>query len=292
LPLGSLGKVRDDHSRDPVYARAVDYASFSLPLSSGGPSRSGSRTELVTLRQDERTGYGTDAAQRRYRGGSGRGIIIADQAAELERIAGERRRNRAFVLRLLGGFGDFFMPSACCRSELGSRTVCASSGLAGHTVAAWLTFGTFAMWGLAEYLTGRLKLVATEPLAAPLISHPLFGTASGAAVTTTNPILLFPLILALALIALIVDRRALLVAGLGYLGAAMTYSISRFSGEVATAILITLLALGLMIIVLGISWRYVRGALMRHLPDFPTGRGARMLGYARGKLTMLGIDKR
>jgi hypothetical protein len=33
----------------------------------------------------------------------------------------------------------------------------------------------------------------------------------------------------------------------------MTYSISRLSGEVATAILITLLALGLIIIVLGVS---------------------------------------
>ena len=108
-----------------------------------------------------------------------------------------------------------------------------------------------------------------HPLAAPLIGHPVLGTAGGAAVPSTNPLLVFPLILALALIALIVDRRALLVAGLGYLGAAMTYSISRLSGEVAPAILMTLLALGLLIIVLGVGWRDVRGALMRHLPDFP-----------------------
>jgi hypothetical protein len=349
------------------------------------------------------------------------GIITAGQAAELERIAAERRRHRAFVVgreepfRLLGGFGDFFIAVGVLLLGIGlfygmhftlqgpSRPQGPSS--AGLAMAAWLTFGALSMWGLAEYLTGRLKLVApsillvifmtllaaaaainwaiylsgmkthndfplygalvalavtllhyrrfllpfsllpiaassvvvvvlcysmlmqtmsgmsqrdiaghlhwiafvcgtlifgvamwfdtsdperltrradcafwlhvvaapliVHPLAAPLISHPLFGAANSVAVTTTNPILLFPLILALALIALIVDRRALLVAGLGYLGAAMTYSISRLSGEVATAILITLLALGLIIIVLGVSWRDVRGALMRHLPHFP-----------------------
>ena len=347
------------------------------------------------------------------------GIITAGQAAELERIATERRRHRAFVVggeepfRLLGGFGDFFIAVGVLLLGIGLlyglRLLMPqepySAGLAGYTAAAWLTFGTLSMWGLAEYLTGRLKLVApsivlvvfitllaaaatinwamylsgmkthndfplygalaglgvallhygrfrfpfsllviavsgvvvvalcyamltstlgvlsqrgsvghfhwiafacgvvvfgaamwfdtsdperltrcadcafwlhvvaapliVHPLAAPLIGHPVLGTAGGAAVSSTNPLLVFPLILALALIALIVDRRALLVAGLGYLGAAMTYSISRLSGEVAPAILMTLLALGLLIIVLGVGWRDVRGALMRHLPDFP-----------------------
>ena len=34
-------------------------------------------------------------------------------------------------------------------------------------------------------------------------------------------------------------------------------------------ILTTLLTLGVLIIVLGVGWRDVRGTLMRHLPDFP-----------------------
>src|SRR5215510_7828052 len=353
------------------------------------------------------------------------GIITAGQAAELERIAAERRRHRAFLVdreepfRLLGGFGDFFIAIGVLLLGIGllygmrlfmpqgyySPHGPYSAGLSGYTVATWLTLGTLSMWGLAEYLTGRLKLVApsillvvfmtllaaaatinwatylsgmkthndfpfygalvalavtllhygrfrlpfsllpiavssvlvlvlcysmlmqtlsgmsqrdiaghlhwiafvcglvifgvamwfdasdperltrradcafwlhvvaapliVHPLAAPLIAHPVFGAASGAAATSTHPLLVFPLILALALIALIVDRRALLVAGLGYFGAAMTYSISRLSGEVATATLITLLALGLLIIVLGVGWRDLRGALMRRIPDLP-----------------------
>ncbi len=49
--------------------------------------------------------------------------------------------------------------------------------LARYTVAAWLTFGTLVMWGLAEYPTGRLKLVA------PSIVVVVFMTVLPAAAT-------------------------------------------------------------------------------------------------------------
>src|SRR5262245_25586798 len=90
------------------------------------------------------------------------GIITAGQAAELERIATDRRRHRAFLVgreepfRLLGGFGDFFIAIGVLL--LGIGFFYGMAGLAGYTVATWLTLGTVSMWGLAEYLTGRLKL--------------------------------------------------------------------------------------------------------------------------------------
>lgn len=103
-----------------------------------------------------------------------------------------------------------------------------------------------------------------HPVASPLITHPIFGRAG---VTIAEPAigLVVALVGALAVVALIVDRRALLVAGLAYLGAAMSYALTNLAGGQATVL--TLAAMGTMIIVLGIGWRPIRGSLMSRLPD-------------------------
>lgn len=112
-----------------------------------------------------------------------------------------------------------------------------------------------------------------HPLASTLIDHPFFGTAArgaqAAPVTATTLVSVVALTLALAAVALVIDRRALLVAGLGYLGAAVTYAISKAGAAPGVSTMATLLFLGITIIILGTGWRGLRSAIMSALPSFP-----------------------
>ena len=315
------------------------------------------------------------------------GIITQDQASALEGIAAQRHRARTFAVgreerfRLMGGFNDFFIAIGVL--------------LLGIALGSWPIVGLVAMWGLAEYLTGKLKLVApsilivgilaisaavsvgrlelgpsaafaaalavvaahywrfrlpfslfvlaltgvglilslvsavaTGPLgiaeanvgsllriaalllgvgvfawamsfdmsdperltlradcgfwlhliaaplivhslAGPLMSHPLWPgmRATGQAEVTGSAVAVVVLLVcALSVIALIVDRRALLVAGLGYLGSALAYTLSKLAGSTPSYYLLpTLLFLGVLIIVLGVGWRHIRSVLMSAL---------------------------
>lgn len=326
------------------------------------------------------------------------GVITAEQAQALERIARERHRARAFAagreerFRLMGGFNDFFIAIGVL--------------LLGVALWWWPIVALPVMWGLAEYLTGRLKLVApsilivailaastallakplgqtglfaaavavvalhywrfrlpfslfvlaltgvglvlsavhqiaigpfaiapdqaivvmrivgllvglgvfawalsfdvSDPerltlrsdcgfwlhliaapqimhtLAVPLMGHPLWPGARIGTGEVTGPAVavVVLLVFALSTLALIVDRRALLVAGLGYLGSAMAYTLSKVSGADPSNYLVpTLVFLGILIIVLGVGWRHIRAVLMsalsgeawkRHFPPYGT----------------------
>jgi len=83
------------------------------------------------------------------------------------------------------------------------------------------------------------------------------------------------IVAALTVVALIVDRRALFVSALSYLGIVIGYAITGAgSGDSANIFFATLLILGVMVLVLGIGWQPLRnvvmhalpGALARHLP--------------------------
>lgn len=361
-------------------------------------------------------------------------IITAEQARALQALAGERRRARSFAVgreerfRLLGGFNDLFVAIGVLLLGIGlfsgfsltpsNLQRAQGLGFEPGLYAAWATFGLLVFWGLAEFLTGRLKLVApsiiivvflalmaataalawssylfggpemagagrssnmrtaltamvlvgpaasflivclhyvrfrlpfslfaiavslvilahfgyqvlavqavglsviaaaahikwislalglavfawamsfdlsdperisrradcgfwlhllaapliVHPLAGPLINHPLFPdySVNRPVVTGTMVALVFILIILLTLVALVIDRRALLVAGLGYLGAAIAYSLSQLSGGLV--VLLTLLLLGGLIILLGVAWRNIRSTVMALLPGFP-----------------------
>jgi hypothetical protein len=114
-----------------------------------------------------------------------------------------------------------------------------------------------------------------HPIAAPLINHPLFsgGGNLGSNITGGTVALVFVLTAILALVAIIVDRRALLVAGLGYLGGAMIFALSQLTGKGSSPAILTLLILGSAIIVLGVGWRSVRRTVMTILPDGTWKRG-------------------
>ena len=84
------------------------------------------------------------------------GVITRAQADSLEAFAAARRQARVYAVgseerfKLLGGFNDFFIALGVCLLGFGVSFF--------GTGAIFL--GPLIFWGLAEYLTGRLKLVA------------------------------------------------------------------------------------------------------------------------------------
>ncbi len=74
--------------------------------------------------------------------------------------------------------------------------------------------------------------------------------------------LLLAFLLAIALVAIVIDRRSFLVSGAGY---SVVLASTLFSGAAPFAIL----ALGLILVLLGAAWERLRSRLMRALPDFP-----------------------
>jgi hypothetical protein len=105
-------------------------------------------------------------------------------------------------------------------------------------------------------------------LAAPLIVHPLVAPlVSGAqARDLGSAVMMLAVFLALALVAVVIDRRAILVSGLTYGGVAFGTIVSR-SGLGGDRILpATLLALGAFILLLSAGWAPLRGRLLSLLP--------------------------
>ncbi len=104
-------------------------------------------------------------------------------------------------------------------------------------------------------------------MAAGLIVHPIFQGLVGGfrGIGTGEALLILALFAVLGLVALVIDRRALLVSALSYAGFAIAYLISQ---SVSTNLALPLALLGLAILVLALSagWRRLRGALLPHLP--------------------------
>lgn len=73
----------------------------------------------------------------------------------------------------------------------------------------------------------------------------------------------------IALIALLIDRRSFLTAGLVYVGA-LAFALMR--GGVDVTLPVVLAAMGATVTLLGIYWAPLRGGLLRRLPAFPGKR--------------------
>jgi hypothetical protein len=107
-------------------------------------------------------------------------------------------------------------------------------------------------------------------LAAPLMVHPVIRLVTGGAgqLSTAQAITILALFVVLGLIALVIDRRALLVSGLSYAGIAIAYLLAK---NVSDGLSLPLTLLGLAVVVLGLSagWRSLRAWLV---PLLPLGR--------------------
>ena len=97
--------------------------------------------------------------------------------------------------------------------------------------------------------------------AAPLIVHAAIGFVWSDRVSNLNlsaALITMGVIFALAFVALVIDRRALLVAGLFYFGAALFVVIRNTAIQDSTVLAITLLILGGSLVLLGVGWRALR----------------------------------
>ena len=98
--------------------------------------------------------------------------------------------------------------------------------------------------------------------AAPFIVHPVVsmlskGESSVAALVT------IAVVVVLGIIALIVDRRALLVSSLSYFGLAVGYLVHSTNGRMESSVTLTLGLLGAFVIVMGLGWHRLRGLILK-----------------------------
>ncbi|MBM6593990.1 hypothetical protein [Microvirga pudoricolor] len=104
-------------------------------------------------------------------------------------------------------------------------------------------------------------------LAAPMIVHPIIAklVIDRSDMTPATAASVLAIFLVLGIVAVVVDRRALLVSGLAYAGYASA-TIFKTVGLEGQTVPATLLALGAFILLLSAGWRPVRTGLLKLLP--------------------------
>lgn len=105
-------------------------------------------------------------------------------------------------------------------------------------------------------------------LAAPLLVHPIFsamGVMEGT-LSIAGAALVIALYIAMALIAVAIDRRALMVSSLAYVLFALNGLFDRF-GAVDTNIALAALIIGSALLLLSAFWHNVRAMIVRPLPE-------------------------
>jgi len=120
-------------------------------------------------------------------------------------------------------------------------------------------------------------------LAAPLIVHSLirlllptptgvFASAGpfGLTMTTTSAVTIFVIVAFLTAVAILIDRRALLVSALTYLGIAIGYALTSAlrtgTGNDVSVFFATLVILGATVLILGAGWQPLRRLFLRLFP--------------------------
>ena len=105
-------------------------------------------------------------------------------------------------------------------------------------------------------------------LAAPLIVHPVFwllGLTEGAA-STLDAFAVILLYVLIGLVALAIDRRALLVSALAYVLYALNMLFREY-GAVELSVALTALVIGSALLLLSAFWTNARRAVVRPLPE-------------------------
>ncbi|WP_340586838.1 hypothetical protein [Erythrobacter alti] len=105
-------------------------------------------------------------------------------------------------------------------------------------------------------------------LAAPMIAHPLFhwlGITDGSMVGIGGAIAVLAVYLAFGLVALAIDRRALLVSALAYVLFALVELFDEF-GMVELSVALTALVIGSALLMLSAFWPGIRGVVVTKLP--------------------------
>lgn len=117
-------------------------------------------------------------------------------------------------------------------------------------------------------------------LAAPIITHsvlwsslePLISAKSNAPDASSANLMVIIVLCMFVLfssVALVIDRRAMLISSLGYAAAALGYIIYKFNIEGNVAMVITLVLIASLILTLGTGWYSLRKWLFSILPKLP-----------------------
>ncbi len=106
-------------------------------------------------------------------------------------------------------------------------------------------------------------------LAAPMIIHPLVVMAGldGPAMQPAEAMVIVAVYLAMTLVAIAIDRRALLVSGLAYMIFALQ-SLFKQTGDVDLGLALTCLVIGLFLVSLSAAWQRIRAAVMPLVPAY------------------------
>ncbi len=138
-----------------------------------------------------------------------------------------------------------------------------AAGLATFALAMW--------WDMSDRArTTRRSDVAfwLHLAAAPMIAHSLFyllGVLKGDEISTIRAALVIALYIAFGLVALAIDRRALLVSSLAYVLYAL-YGLFRQAGAVEMSWALTALVIGSTLLLLSALWHHVRALIVGRLP--------------------------
>ena len=139
-------------------------------------------------------------------------------------------------------------------------------------IAGLAVFGFAMRWDMSDRLrqTRRSDVAFwLHLLAAPMIAHPLFhwlGVTQGDDIGFGAVVGVLAVYIALGLVALAVDRRALLVSALAYVLVALTWLFDRF-GAVELNVALTALVIGSALLTLSAFWSLIRRKVVGMLPS-------------------------
>jgi ABC-type multidrug transport system permease subunit len=168
----------------------------------------------------------------------------------------------ALVLLLLSGV------AAATSSDLSTNAFIAPAAL----VCGLAVFAFAMRWDLADpaRVTQKADIAFwLHLLAAPLIAHPLFywmGVTQGGSIGTGAALGVLAIYLLFAIVALAIDRRALLVSALAYVLGALA-QLFRDYGNVEVTIALTALVIGSALLALSAFWGPIRLAVTARLPE-------------------------
>ncbi|MCV6574319.1 MAG: hypothetical protein OIF58_01150 [Cohaesibacter sp.] len=100
-------------------------------------------------------------------------------------------------------------------------------------------------------------------VAAPLLVHACLSNFASDADGGLSALVTIALVVVLGLVALIIDRRAMLASALGYLGYAISQLLNEINLDEAGIFALTLLLVGLFVLMLGSGWSHLRRIIMR-----------------------------
>ncbi|MEM1272543.1 MAG: hypothetical protein AAGF88_01930 [Pseudomonadota bacterium] len=129
-------------------------------------------------------------------------------------------------------------------------------GMIGFVAAMWFDMGDPHRVALRSR-AGFWLHVVSAPAIVNTVALTLFSLGTVSALS-----MLFVFVAALAIVAVVIDRRSFLISGVGYI---VALALTVLNGEGFVAILL----LGFGLILLGAKWEALRGLIMGSLPQFP-----------------------